>query len=209
MFALTQTDPDPRTAGAVVLLLWGLADCFWGYRIFRFAIALLGALAGGWLLAAGAAQLGAGEGLRWAGFAVGALLGAVLSWGIYRVGVFVLGFAFGFTVAISLLPVMGDSLLLVVAGAVGLAAGLLALALQRVLLAAATAWSGAFRLALAAAFFFDRLDWQLYLRDPDQIPALVVVRPWISLVTLGVSAVGFLYQISRPDPARRRESGEA
>ena len=206
MFALTQTSPsETRTAGAVVLLLWGLADCFWGYRIFRVAIALLGALAGGWLLAAGAAQLGAEEAVRWIAFAVGALLGAGLAFGFYLVGVFVLGFAFGFSVAVSLLPVMGDSLLLIVGAAVGVAAGFLALALQRVLLAATTAWSGAFRIALAAAFFVERLDWQLYLRDPTQIPTLVQLRPWISIVTLVVGVLGFLCQLSQGRAARREE----
>ena len=31
------------TIGAAVLLGWGLLDCFFGYRVFRLAVALLGA----------------------------------------------------------------------------------------------------------------------------------------------------------------------
>jgi hypothetical protein len=51
--------------GAAVILGWGLLDCFFGYRIFRVAIALLGALVLGLLATAAAGQAGCSEVLCW------------------------------------------------------------------------------------------------------------------------------------------------
>jgi len=189
--------------GAGVLLLWGLADCFFGYRIFRFAVALLGALVGGLLFSGAVAQWFAGnELLFWIAFAVGAVLGAVLSFLFYLVGVFLAGFSLGYVVAVGLVPFTGTAVTLLAGAVAGAAAGLLALLLQRFLISASTAFGGAFRVALAVAFFAEGLDWQIYLRNPDQIPALLVGRWWITVVMFGLGVFGLLVQL-RSAPARK------
>ena len=87
---------DPSyTIGAAVLLGWGLLDCFFGYRIFRVAIALLGALVLGLLATAAAGQAGCSEVVCWVALAAGAVLGLVLSFSLFLVGVFLAGFSLG------------------------------------------------------------------------------------------------------------------
>jgi hypothetical protein len=189
--------------GAGVLLLWGLVDCFFGYRIFRFAVALLGALVGGLLFSGAVTQWFAGnEPLYWIALAVGAVLGAVLSFLFYLVGVFLAGFSLGYVVAVGLVPFTGPAVTLLAGAVAGAATGLLALLLQRFLISASTALGGAFRVALAVAFFAQGLDWQIYLRSPDQIPALLVGRWWVTVLMFGLGLFGLLVQL-RSTPARK------
>lgn len=183
------------TLGAAVLLAWGLLDCFFGYRIFRVAVALLGALVLGLLVSGVVSQwFGGGELAYWAGFAGGAVLGLVLSFTFYLVGVFLAGFSFGYVVALGLVPLTGPAATLLLGAIAGAVCGLFALLLQRLLISAATAFSGALRIALAAAFFFEGMDWQFYLRSPDQIPALLAARWWVPVLTLALGLCGLIVQ---------------
>ncbi|HQF38091.1 MAG TPA: DUF4203 domain-containing protein [Opitutaceae bacterium] len=187
------------TIGAAVLLGWGLLDCFFGYRVFRLAVALLGALVLGLLATSAAGQwLGGGEVVSWVAFAVGAVLGLVLSFAFYLVGVFLAGFSFGYSVTLALVPFTGPAATVLIGAVAGTVCGLLALMMQRLLISAATAFGGAFRVALAAAFFFDGLDWQFYLHSPEQIPALLVGRWWVTVLTLGLGLIGLATQLRRP-----------
>lgn len=189
-------------AGAAVLLGWGLLDCFFGYRIFRVAIALIGAVVLGFLISGLATQwLGGGELVYWVAFAVGAVLGLVLSFAFYLVGVFLAGFSFGYAVALGLAPWLGAGATLLVGAVGGAVCGLLALLMQRLLISAATAFGGALRVALAAAFFVDGLDWQFFLRSPDQITVLLSGRWWIAALMFGLGLVGLVVQL-RAAPAR-------
>ncbi len=200
--AIGAVDPS-ITAGAGVLLAWGLLDCFFGYRIFRVAVALLGALVLGLFATSAVGQwVGGGEVLYWVAFAIGALLGFVLSFAFYLVGVFLAGFSFGYVVAIGLVPFTGPAMTLLIGAVAGAVCGLLAMLLQRLLVSAATAFGGAFRVALALAFFIDGLDWQFYLRTPDQIPSLLVGRWWVPLLMFGLGLCGFLVQL-RSAPAEQ------
>ena len=187
------------TIGAAVLLGWGLLDCFFGYRVFRLAVALLGALVLGLLATSAAGQwLGGGEVVSWVAFAVGAVLGLVLSFALYLVGVCLAGFSFGYSVTRALVPFTGPAATVLIGAVAGTVCGLLALMMQRLLISAATAFGGAFRVALAAAFFFDGLDWQFYLHSPEQVPALLVGRWWVTVLTLGLGLIGLATQLRRP-----------
>ncbi len=182
--------------GAAVLLGWGLLDCFFGYRIFRVAVALLGAWVFG-LFAAGIAVqwFGNSDVVFWAAFAGGALAGLLVSFAAYLVGVFFAGFSFGYVLVLSLAPVTGTAATMLVCALVGAACGVLALLMQRLFVSAATAFTGAFRVALALAFFCERLDWQFYLRSPEQVPALIAGRWWVAAVILGLGLVGLAVQM--------------
>ena len=193
--------------GAGVLLLWGLVDCFFGYRIIRFAIGLLGALVGALLVSGLAAQwLGGSELVYWIALGVGAVLGAVLSFSFFLVGVFLAGFSLGYLVAVGLVPFTGPGVTLLAGAVAGTVTGLLALVLQRFVISAATAFGGAFRVALAAAFFVDRLDWQFYLRSPDQIPALLVGRWWVTVLMFGLGLFGLLVQLGGASASKAKNN---
>jgi hypothetical protein len=204
MVAILGAADSSYTVGAAVLLVWGLLDCFFGYRIFRVAIALLGALVFGLFASSVVGQwFGGGEVLHWVAFAVGALLGLVFSFAFYLVGVFFAGFAFGYVVALALVPFTGPAATLLIGAVAGAGCGLLALMFQRLLIAAATAFVGAFRVALAAAFFLEGLDWQFYLRSPEQVPALLVGRWWVPVVVLALGLCGLIVQLSSKPAAKK------
>lgn len=195
------------TIGAAVLLVWGLLDCFFGYRIFRVAVALLGALVLGLFATSLAGQwIGGGETVQWVAFAIGAVAGLILSFAFYLVGVFLAGFSFGYAVALALVPFTGPAATLLIGAVSGAVCGLLALMMQRLIVSAATAFVGAFRVALAAAFFVDGLDWQFYLHSPEQIPALLVGRWWVTAVMLGLGLIGLMTQLRRPPAAEPKRS---
>lgn len=206
MIAITAVLDSSYAVGAGVLLLWGLVDCFFGYRIFRFAVGLIGALVGGLLISSAAAQwFGGNELAYWIAFGAGAVLGLVLSFSFYLVGVFLAGFSLGYVVAVGLVPFTGPAVTLLAGAMAGAVTGLLALLLQRFLISAATAFGGAFRVALAAAFFVDKLDWQFYLRSPDQIPALMVGRWWVTVLMFGLGLCGLIVQL-RGTPVHQKKT---
>lgn len=191
--------------GAAVLLAWGLLDCFFGYRIFRVAVALLGALVLGLLASSVVGQwFGGGEVAHWAAFAGGAVLGLVLSFAFYLLGVFLAGFSFGYVVVLGLVPITGPTATLLVGAAAGAVCGLFAMIVQRFLISAATAFGGAFRVALAAAFFVYGLDWQSFLRSPDQIPTLLVDHWWVSVLMFGLGVFGLIVQLRSPDTRKKQ-----
>jgi hypothetical protein len=207
MFSTSAVVDSSYAVGAGVLLLWGLVDCFFGYRIFRLAVGLIGAFVGALLVSGLVAQwLGGDELVYWISLATGAVLGAVLSFSFYLVGVFLAGFSLGYVVAVGLVPFTGPAVTLLAGAVAGAVTGLLALVLQRFLISAATAFGGAFRVALAAVFFVERLDWQFYLRSPDQIPALLVGCWWVPVLMFGLGLCGLLVQLRS---SSARQAGEA
>lgn len=202
-------DPQVTTAGAGLLIVWGLLDCFFGYRVFKFTVALLGAAAGAVLGHQLFVEvLGITGDARWIGMAVGALTGGVLAFGLYLVGIFVLGFSLGFM----LVPGFwhgGEKTVLLVAGAAGgLVCGIIAMMTQRLLVAAFTAWSGSIRVVLGAAFFIEGLDWSYYAAYPQEIGVLFSERFWMMIIFLVLGAAGFIAQLTRNRRAKGKASKE-
>ena len=191
--------------GAAVILGWGLLDCFFGYRIFRVAVALLGALVLGLLATAAAGQAGCSEVVCWVALAVGAVVGLVLSFALYLVGVFLAGFALGYVVVLSLVPFTGMAAMQLIGAAAGALCGLLAMVMHRYLICAATAFNGAFRVALATACFIDGVDWQVCFRSPELTPSLLISRWWFPVLTFGLGLVGLIVQL-RTTAVRRAKA---
>lgn len=199
---------DPSYAiGAAVLLGWGLLDCFFGYRIFRVAVALLGALVLGLMATMIAAQAGLGDVACWVALAVGALVGLVLSFSLYLVGVFLAGFSLGFVVVLSLVPFTGPAATQLIGAVAGVVCGLLALVLQRLLICAATSFGGAFRVVLATAYFVEGIDWQVCFLNPEMTPSLLATRWWFPVLMLGLGLCGLLVQL-RNSKSRRGKSDD-
>ena len=189
-------DPQAVRAGAAGLILWGLLDCFFGYRVFKFTVALLGAAAGAVLGHQLFVEvLGLTGDVRWIGLAVGAVIGGVLAFGLYLVGIFILGFSLGFMLAPGLWPAADKPMLLVVGAVAGLVCGVVATLLQRLLVAVGTAWSGSIRVVLGVAFFTDGLDWSYYAVHPQEIGVLLTQRMWMLLAFFALGASGFIAQL--------------
>ncbi len=179
---------------SVAAIVWGLLDCFFGYRVFKLTIALLGAVAGALLAQAGAQAAGLGSGGELAALLVGALLGAGLAFLAYIAAVFVAGFGLGATLAILLLSHFHHMVALLAALVVGVIGGLAAVKLQRVVIILATSLMGAFRAIFALMYFTNQLDWLYYFRQPQQIPAVIDTNTWVFPAVLVLAAVGALAQ---------------
>jgi hypothetical protein len=175
-------------------IAWGLLDCFFGYRIFKVTIALLGACAGAIFGQAAGLALGLGPGGEIGGLIVGALLGAGLAYLLFLAAVFFAGFGFGATLGMLLLANYNQMVALLTGCVLGLIGGIAAVKLQRAVLILATALLGSFRAFAAGLFFTHHLDWVFYFRQPQQIPALIEGKPWLLPAVLILAAVGAIAQ---------------
>jgi uncharacterized protein DUF4203 len=138
-----------QVPAALILLVGGLASCFAGYRIFRWVLAFFGFVFGA--LFVGAA-MGSDQTL-WmiAAWLIGGLIGAVILFAAYFVGVALIGAGIGAGAAMVLWaavnrePGIWPVIILAVIGAVG------ALAVQRHVIIVATAFAGAQTAVVGAA----------------------------------------------------------
>lgn len=179
---------------SVAAIVWGLLDCFFGYRIFKVTIAVLGAVIGALLGQMATTAAGLGSGAELAGVFVGALLGAGLAFLLYLAGVFIAGFGFGATLALLLLAHFNHSVALLASIVTGLVGGWAAVKLQKVVIVLATALLGAFRAMLALAYFTSQIDWLFYFQQPQHFPALIDHNGWMFPSILVLAAVGAIAQ---------------
>ncbi|HEY8993734.1 MAG TPA: DUF4203 domain-containing protein [Lacunisphaera sp.] len=180
------------SAGAIA---WGVLDCFFGYRIFKITLAVVGGLIG---LAAGhaaATALGFGQIGAAITMIAGALLGAGLAFLLYLAAVFVAGFGFGATLGMLLLANYHHMVALLTGVVTGIVSGFLAVKAQRILIILSTALLGSFRAILALCYFTSQLDWLYYFKQPDQMPALIEGNGWIFPSVLALAAVGTIAQL--------------
>lgn len=194
MLRQVQIEPELYPWFSIGALVWGLLDCFFGYRVFKVTVGLLGALIGAVLAQMGAQALGWGNGAQLGALAVGALAGAGLAFLLYLVGVFLAGFGFGAVLALLLLSHLDRMVALLGALVVGAVGGFAAVKLQRVIIILATALTGAFRAVLALMYFVTQLDWAYYLRQPQQLPAVIDKHAWVLPAVLVLAAVGAMAQ---------------
>jgi hypothetical protein len=138
---------DLGTGGTVLVALltiaFGLLNCFFGYRIFRFMLALWGLILGAYVGATLAGNLADGQ-LLWfiVGGVLGAIIGAVLMSALYFVGVFVIGAAAGAVLANAVGVAAGIDMPTLVVIILAVVVGIIALILQRVVIILATAFTG-------------------------------------------------------------------
>jgi hypothetical protein len=136
---------------ALILLVGGLCSCFAGYRIFRWVLAFFGFVFGA--LFVGAAM--GSDQTFWmiAAWLIGGLIGAVILFAAYFVGVALIGAGIGAGLAMVLWAAVGREpgiwpvIILAVIGAIG------ALAVQRHVIIVATAFAGAQTAIVGAAEF--------------------------------------------------------
>lgn len=191
------------SAGAIA---WGVLDCFFGYRIFKITLAVLGGLIGVVLGQAAGAALGAGTVGEISGLVLGGLLGAGLAFLLYIAAVFVAGFLFGATLGVLLLANYNHMVALLSSGLLGVIGGFIAVKLQRVLITLSTSLVGAFRAILALSYFTSRMDWLYYFQHPDQMPALIDNNAWMFPSILALAAVGVFAQLGLDGKAAKKNA---
>lgn len=186
---------------ALLELALGLVVCFYGFRVFRFALTLSGFVAGAWAGAALAADGSATSAwLLTLGLGVA---GALLAWGLYRLGGLLLGAALGVLVLGSIgtaIHAASDlQWLLLLAGLVlGALAGW---RIQTIAIQVGTALAGATGAVSATILLLNRFGVDTGLppgtpavRLPGAQPPLSVGE-WIAFgATLALAALGALRQ---------------
>jgi len=179
---------------SVGAIAWGLLDCFFGYRVFKITLAVVGGLLGLLLAQAASTALRFGAGTEVIVMIVGGLLGASVAFLLYKGAVFVAGFGFGATLGVLLLTHYNDMVALMSGVVLGIVGGFLAVKLQRVLIILSTALLGSFRTILAIAYFTGKVDWIYYYQQPQQMPALIDNNAWMLPSVLGLAVVGAIAQ---------------
>jgi hypothetical protein len=181
-----------QTPAAIILLLGGLLSCFAGYRVFRIVLGVYGFILGA-LLASSA--MGSDQ-TFWMAVAalLGGIVGALILIAAYFVGVALIGAGLGALVANLVWAAFGREpgiipvIVLCILGALG------ALALQRYVIIAATAFGGAQTMIVGAAALMGsraaadaaaRSVYRVYPLDPLPATQWDLVA-WVGLGILGV-----------------------
>jgi len=201
-----QPDPEFYPWLSVAVIAWGMLDCFFGYRVFKVTLALLGGLIGAAAAHAAATALHCGPMGLTIALIAGGVLGATIAFLLYIAGVFVAGFGFGSTLGILLLANVHQMVALLSGCLLGIVGGFLAVKAQRVLIVLATALLGAFRAMLALAYFTSHLDWIYYFRHPDQMPALIDSKPWMFPAIIALALVGVIAQLELGGSGGKKKS---
>lgn len=187
-------------------MAWGVLDCFFGYKVFKITLALVGGLIGAVAAHAAATAAGVGSGGVIGCLIAGGLLGAGLAFLMYIAAVFVAGFGFGATLGILLLANYHHMVALLSGCVLGIIGGFLAVKVQRVLIILSTALLGGFRAMLALAYFTNSIDWLYYFRQPDQLPALIDSNPWMFPSILSLAVVGVIAQFELGGSGEKKKS---
>ena len=168
----------------------GLIECFFGYRILRFLLGVLGFIAGAVVFGSLGYELSSGNEIISiiAGIG-GGLAGAFITYTLYIVGVFAIGAALGFMTASYVFGILNTApirVALIAAGAVG---GILAAVLQKPMLILATAFGGAYAVVAGISYLisrnFDPLDpGFLNTLGEDQLYRMAII--WFGLGIFGL-----------------------
>jgi len=205
-----QIEPELYPWLSIACITWGILDCFFGYKVFKVTLALFGALVGATLAHALARHFDASQAAELVSLVAGAMLGAGLAFLLYIAAVFVAGFGFGATLGVLLLANYHHMVSMLTGVVLGIIGGFLAVKIQRVLIILSTSLLGAFRTILALSYFTSQIDWLFYIRQPDQMPALIDNNGWMFPSILALAAVGVVTQFelggSRGAEAKKPEA---
>lgn len=169
----------------IPVLLIGVANCFFGYRIFRVLLAISTGLVGGVVgIVLGLACTDMSAGGAVIGFVIGAALFGALAWFLYKVFIFVqsffTGFSIGFVVGVLLSGFESLTLGAILGVILGIVLGVLVIIFERIVIMATTSFSGASSIALVLAL--------LIIKNPANFGL------WNGLLTVVFTIGGFLFQ---------------
>lgn len=205
---LAQLGSDVWAFITILSIAYGALNCFYGYKIFKIVLGIVGFITGG-LVAAGVAMAATKEpGIAVLAGLVGGATGAMLMVALYFLGVFVLGALVGGllgAVAAAALGLQGEPALAVV-GVLGLLGGVLAVVFQKLMIILSTAFSGAWSMVSGAAYFLLDLHPLVIAQNPLALQALgmklyLLGAAWLVLGILGVLVQ---YKVTAPKTPPRR-----
>lgn len=177
----------------ILTLLFGVLCCFWGYRVFKIVLGVVGFAGGAFLGASAGAFFTGGFGIiALITGLVGGIIGAALVSLVYYVGVFVLGALGGWVIYTMVAGAAGYGPRLILLAVLALAGGILALFFQRFILVVSTSFlgswcivSGGFSLLGSGFGPFDLFYAPVRLLRPVGGLNTVVVICWVALGIIG------------------------
>jgi len=180
----------PPEAAALILLVLGILNCFFGFRVFRVALALWG-FAVGAVFAGSLVPVDSGMLLRLSAALVGGVIGAAVFSVLYFAGVFVAGAVLGFLLAAGIANALGMQPNILIGLIVAVIFGLLALAVNKLIIILATSFGGAWSLVQVVALLSGQwqadevVSAQHPLKGPSALSPLAVLA-WLALGALGM-----------------------
>lgn len=193
-----------QAPAAIILVIGGLVSCFAGYRVFRIVLAFFGFVFG--VLFASSA-MGSDQTMWTIAVALaGGLIGALILFAAYFVGVALIGAGFGAGLAMVVWAAMGREpgifpvIILAILGAIG------ALALQRYVIIVATAFGGAQTAIVGGAALVGngsldpaaRSVFRVYPLDP--LPA----TKWDLVAFVVLALIGLVVQLRTKSGGKKR-----
>ncbi len=145
---------DYYVAAAAVI---GLIECFFGYRIFRFLLGVIGFIIGAFIAGSLGYELSGGSELISiiAGIA-GGFVGALVMYLLYVLGVFVVGAALGFMIASFVFGLMNENpvpWIMVLSASAG---GILAVLFRKPMIILATSFGGSYAAVTGVSYLLSK-----------------------------------------------------
>ena len=174
-----------------VVLVFGIMNCVLGYRILRFWMMIFGFLIGAGIGLFAVNQIGLGEKLYYVVGMMGAgLILAILSFAVFKAGIFIIGAGIGLTLTIYIIhPTTSFSFFICLLAGVGL--GMLALRYEREVIIVGTSILGGILSGFATA----------RLANMEEIPFGIVF-------SIGFALIGMLIQFAINKPKDDRDYSE-
>ena len=194
----------------------GVLACFWGYRLVKLMLGIMGFMAGaaaGWTLALSVVPGHNLVALICAG--IGGVLGAILCVWLFFLGIFLLGASAGAVIAAAVFGGTGHQAPPLLVLAVAVAFGLLALLLQKLMIVLSTAFSGSYLVTAGLLHFIRAGKGTAPLwfdpASPSVSPAILGYAALAFWLVLGVVGASVQYGRRQPkeEPARREAEARA
>ncbi len=150
--------PDPKDIVLYLIhiaaIVWGLTDCFWGWRLFKLTITLLGIAYGCVLGIFIVYSFNNDPVYLLVGCILGGISGGIVSFAIYLSGMFVLGFTFAVIMSGTLVSFIDSTWANVALIFFGLLGGIASVILTKHIVIILTSFVGAYRVVFGIGYFF-------------------------------------------------------
>jgi hypothetical protein len=170
-------------------ILVGAVQCFFGYRIFKVILALVGFVLGAGLAGFAGFALSQNQAVALLAGLVGGLIGAALLVALYFVGVFLIGAWLGVLLGAVLCIAAQSEPVPVILLILGIIGGVIAVVLQKVIIILATSFGGSWSIVTGIAYFttgaIDPTDPKRLFRTGGSL-LYIMLLCWIALGIAGV-----------------------
>lgn len=201
--------PDMLKMIILISVAIGLIECFYGYIIFKFTLALIGFIGVGGLTAGITYAASRDPGVTVLCALVGGIVGAGLMVLLYFIGIFLIGALFG-TLLVGILSMSyggnpHPAVLLIVA----IICGVIALLLQKLVIIVATAFSGSWSVVTGISYFVFKFDPMMTLQQLSHNARGQLVAIIVCWIFLGLAGTLVQYKVVKLREEKKKKLKEA